>query len=150
MILLQLIALKLGPTHMTLRRVSSHFQLMLIINLLFQSILELGTTKYAPTPNFAHISATKQRRTESFGTNIGPVLTHGCTNFQLKRSEPKADIVEKLENIVHELTDFNDPSVYAPNTSKKTIALCIIQQTHKTYSKYHILVSNTDISHHIW
>ena len=56
MILLQLIALKLK-----LNDVSSHFQLMLIIYLLFQSILELlqelGTTKYAPTPNLAHISA---------------------------------------------------------------------------------------------
>jgi len=31
---------------------------------------------------------------------------HVCTNFQVKRLEPKADIVEKPENVVHELTDF--------------------------------------------
>ena len=76
------------------------------VNFLQKTVFQSNTVKYCPTLKFAHISATKRRRTESFGTNIGSISTHVCTNFQLKRLEPKADIVNKPENVVHELTDF--------------------------------------------
>ena len=50
---------------------------------------------------------TKRSRTKSFSTNIGTILNNMLTNFELKRLEPKLDIVEKPENRVHELTDSN-------------------------------------------
>ena len=62
----------------------------------------------------AHFGATAYLRDEaipnnakSFSTNIGTILNNMLTNFELKRLEPKLDIVEKPENRVHELTDSN-------------------------------------------
>ena len=56
----------------------------------------------------AHICVTNQSRTKSFSTNIGTIPKNMPTNFELKRLEPKLDIVEKPENRVHKLTVLTD------------------------------------------
>ena len=89
---------KLAETKKARVWTKSHFKLSsypTTVNFLQKTVFQSNTVKYCPTLKFAHISATKRRRTESFGTNIGTISTHVCTNFQLKRLEPKADIVNR-------------------------------------------------------
>ena len=52
------------------------------------------------------------------------VALPGGVNFELKRLEPKLDIVEKPENRVHELTDSNGAPTNATLVCKYISSIC--------------------------